>query len=263
MNIDLHLIDSFSEQPFQGNPAAVCILDRESSSSWMQAVAGETGASETAFLLPHPCGWSLRWFTPTVEVDLCGHGTLAAAFTLWRIGREKPGSKIAFDTRSGLLTAKKQDDWILLDFPAEPSGPIPCPEGLAAALGAEPVYVGKNRFDLLVEVPSAVVVEGMKPDMAALARIPARGVIVTARSDLPDYDFISRFFAPAIGVPEDPVTGSAHCCLGPYWGGKLGKTAMTGYQSSPRGGTVRVMLAKGRVVLGGKAVAIFSGELLV
>lgn len=263
MTADLHLVDSFCEQPFRGNPAAVCILDRGASTTWMKAIAGETGASETAFLLPHSRGWNLRWFTPAVEVDLCGHGTLAAAFTLWCTGREQPGSEIVFHTRSGLLTARQQDDWILLDFPAEPAVPFPGPEGLAEALGTKPSFVGKNRFDFLVEVPSAAIVEQMEPDMATLAKIPARGIIVTARSDQPDYDFVSRFFAPSIGVPEDPVTGSAHCCLGPYWGERLGKTVMTGYQSSPRGGIVRVTLAEDRVILGGKAVAVFSGNLRV
>jgi PhzF family phenazine biosynthesis protein len=263
MNVELHLVDSFCEQPFQGNPAAVCVLGREESASWMQAVAGETGASETAFLLPRPGGWSLRWFAPSIEVDLCGHGTLAAAFTLWRTGREQPGSELVFDTRSGLLSAKQQDDWILLDFPAEPAVPLPCPDGLSESLGAKPVFVGKNRLDVLVKVGSADVVRALEPDMSALAKIPARGVIVTARSDQPGYDFVSRFFAPAIGVPEDPVTGSAHCCLGPYWGEKLGKTTMTGYQCSARGGSVRVTLGDGRVILGGKAVAVFSGNLLV
>ncbi len=263
MSAELHLVDAFCDEPFHGNPAGVCFPDREVSSPWMKGVAAETGASETAFLLPGPGGWNLRWFTPKVEIDLCGHATLAAAFTIWRTGREEPGSEISFDTRSGRLGARQQADWIMLDFPAEPAGPTGCPPGLPDALGVEPIRVGRNRFDLLVEVPTAADVKAMKPDLAALAKLPARGIIVTAASDLPGYDFVSRFFAPAIGIAEDPVTGSAHCCLGPYWGEKLKKTVMTGFQCSRRGGTVRVTVAGERVVLGGKAVAIFSGVLLV
>jgi predicted PhzF superfamily epimerase YddE/YHI9 len=260
---ELHLVDAFTGTPFRGNTAAVCLLDGPADSTWMRQVAAEMKHSETAFLLKLTEGWNLRWFTPFQEVDLCGHATLAAAFVLWESGREKPGSTILFETLSGKLTASREAEWINLDFPGEPvtaTGPVP---GLGKALGAEPVCIGRNRFDILAEFPSADDVCSLDPDFAALAAISARGIIVTAVSDLPQYDFVSRFFAPSVGVPEDPVTGSAHCCLGPYWGEKLKKTSLMGFQCSARGGLVRVALKGDRVILGGHAVHIFSGNLLV
>jgi PhzF family phenazine biosynthesis protein len=263
MQGELHLVDAFTGAPFRGNTAAVCFLDGPADPAWMQQVAGEMKHSETAFLHPGVGAWNLRWFTPEREVDLCGHATLAAAFTLWTTGREKPGSTIAFETRSGTLTARMEGDWITLDFPAEPvTSPASVP-GLEEALGISPLFVGRNRFDILAELPSAADLCTLEPDMAVLAAIPTRGIIVTAVSDLPHFDFVSRFFAPAVGVPEDPVTGSAHCCLGPYWGEKLNKTELDGFQCSSRGGTVRVTLKGDRVLLGGHAVHIFSGRLLV
>jgi PhzF family phenazine biosynthesis protein len=263
MGHELHVVDAFTGHPFRGNPAGVCVMDGPADPGWMQQVAGEMNHSETAFLHPGPDGWDLRWFTPAQEVELCGHATLAAAFVLWKTGREEPGTPIRFKTKSGTLTARREEDWISLDFPAEPaheSEPVP---GLDRALGATPVFVGRNRFDLLVELATAPDVCDLDPDMPALAAIPARGIIVTAVSDLPDVDFVSRFFAPTFGVPEDPVTGSAHCCLGPYWGAKLHKTELSGFQCSSRGGTVRVTLAGDRVILGGHAVQVFSGQLFV
>lgn len=261
MKAELHQVDSFTGTPFAGNPAGVCIPDGEPDPSWMQAVASEVGAPETAFLLPGEDSWKIRWFTPATEVDLCGHATLAAAYVLWETGRVPPGTGIAFSSRSGMLGAERNGEWITLDFPAEPASPAAAPPGLSMALGAEPVFTGRNRFDLLAELPSAATVRGLDPDYSALADFPFRGVIVTARSDLPEYDFLSRFFAPAIGIREDPVTGSAHCCLGPYWAEKLGRDALTGYQCSRRGGVVRVKVAGDRVVLGGRAVRVCSGSL--
>ena len=263
MSCELHVVDAFTGHPFRGNPAAVCILDGPADPGWMQQVAAELKHSETAFLHPGTSGWNLRWFTPTREVELCGHATLASAFVLWQTKRAGEGSPITFDTLSGTLTARQDRAWITLDFPADPAQVIPPVAGLDKALGAVPVFTGKGRFDLLVELPAAADVCDCEPDMAALAALPARGIIVTAASDLPDFDFVSRFFAPSAGVPEDPVTGSAHCCLGPYWGEKLGKTELAGFQCSERGGSVKVTLAGDRVILGGHAVEVFSGQLHV
>jgi PhzF family phenazine biosynthesis protein len=225
----------------------------------MQAVAREMNLSETAFLVRRPDGFDLRWFTPTVEVDLCGHATLASAHTLWEEGHLAAGAQARFHTRSGLLTADRVGDWIELDFPAKRESPAPAPEGLAAALGAEPKYVGKNAFDYIVELDSEATVRTLTPNHAELAKLPVRGVIVTSRAA--DYDFVSRFFAPGSGVAEDPVTGSAHCCLGPFWSARLGKTAFLAYQASPRGGVVRVRVAGDRVQLGGQAVTVLRGQL--
>jgi PhzF family phenazine biosynthesis protein len=263
MHAELHLVDAFTGTPFRGNTAAVCILEKAADTGWMQQVATEMNHPETAFLLPISSGWNLRWFTPFQEVDLCGHATLASAFVLWESGKVKSGQPISFDTRSGTLVARKEGEWITLDFPAEPvtaAEPVP---GLFKALGVEPVFTGRNRFDILAELPSADDVCSLDPDMGAIGALQTRGVIVTAVSDLPQYDFVSRFFAPSIGVAEDPVTGSAHCCLGPYWGEKLKKTSLVGFQCSARGGLVHVTLNGDRVILGGHAVHVFSGKLLV
>ena len=263
MSHELHLVDAFTGAPFRGNTAAVCVMDGPADPLWMQQVAGEMKHSETAFLHPDDKGWNLRWFTPEREVELCGHATLAAAFILWTTRHVEPGSEIAFATKSGTLTAQKDGDWINLDFPAEPVISSSVVPGLDRALGISPVFTGRNRFDILAELPSAADLCTLEPDMAALAAIPTRGIIITAASDLPHFDFVSRFFAPSVGVPEDPVTGSAHCCLGPYWGAKLNKTELDGFQCSARGGTVRVTLKGDRVMLGGHAVHVFSGKLLV
>ena len=255
-------VDAFASQAFRGNPAAVCLLDRERDASWMQNVAAEMNLSETAFLLPNDDGFSLRWFTPAVEVALCGHATLASAHALWEEKILAPSETARFHTKSGLLTATREGEWIELDFPATPEQRSDAPDGLLQSLGiTEPVYVGRNKFDYLVEVASEEIVRALDPDHTRLRTIPVRGVIVTSRSS--EYDFVSRFFAPGSGVDEDPVTGSAHCCLTPYWSARLGKTEMTAFQASKRGGIVRVRLVGDRVKLGGRAVTVLTGELLV
>ncbi|HVR38741.1 MAG TPA: PhzF family phenazine biosynthesis protein [Thermoanaerobaculia bacterium] len=253
-------IDAFTSEPFRGNPAAVCFLDSARDAEWMQGVAAEMNLSETAFLEPRDDGWSLRWFTPAIEVELCGHATLASAHALWEEGLLAHDATARFHTLSGLLTASRTGDWIELDFPAKPEERADPPAELLPALGTDAVYVGRNKFDYLVEVASEEIVRALKPDHALLRTIPVRGVIVTSRSS--EYDFISRFFAPGSGVDEDPVTGSAHCCLGPYWAQRLGKNEFVAYQASPRGGVVRVRLEGDRVKLGGRAVTVLRGELM-
>ena len=262
MRLTIYQVDAFTNQPFRGNPAAVCILPAARDDAWMRDIAREMNLSETAFLVPQGDGYNLRWLTPTVEVDLCGHATLANAHVLWEAGFLAPEHTARFYTRSGLLTAERKDYWIEMDFPAEPDKPAPAPPELAQALGATPRYVGMNRFDYLVELDSDELVRGLKPDFTRLGRISARGVIVSSRSASPEYDFVSRFFAPQSGVNEDPVTGSAHCCLGPFWGARLGKNELIAYQASARGGVVRVCLAGPRVKLGGQAVTVVRMELL-
>ena len=262
MGLWITQVDTFTNRPFAGNPAAVCVLPAPRDASWMRDVAREMNLAETAFLEARADGFGLRWFTPTVEVDLCGHATLAAAHVLWEEGHLPPGVAARFHTRSGLLTAERLGEWIELDFPATPERPAPSPAGLAEALGAEPRHVGRTRFDYFVELDSEATVRALRPDQGALAALPARGVIVTSRAAGDGFDFVSRFFAPASGIPEDPVTGSAHCALGPYWGARLGKAEMLAYQASARGGVVRMRLAGDRVKLGGQAVTVLRGELV-
>ena len=257
----LYQVDAFSDTKFKGNPAAVVLLDSPRDDAWMQALAGEMNLSETAFLSEGDDSHGLRWFTPSVEVELCGHATLASAHVLWETGIADADETISFDTRSGLLTAQRQDDWIELDFPASPEEEAVCNIDLERALGAQPTYVGKSAFDFIAELPSEKLVRDLQPDFVILEHAAARGVMVTARSDSDNVDFVSRFFAPQSGVPEDPVTGSAHCCLAVYWSRRLGKDTMVGYQASQRGGTVRVRVAGDRVILGGQAVTIFDAEL--
>lgn len=254
-------VDAFADRPFAGNPAAVCILQGPREERWMQDVAAEMNLSETAFLHPRDDGWSLRWFTPTVEVDLCGHATLASAHVLWQDGLLARDAEARFHTRSGLLTATRDGDWIRMDFPANPADEAPVPDGLEQALGARALFAGRSRFDWLVEVESEDVVRALAPDLGRLAAVQARGVIVTARSSGGAYDFVSRFFAPQSGVAEDPVTGSAHCALAPFWARRLGRDALTGYQASRRGGIVQVQVRGDRVVLGGQAVTVMRGAL--
>lgn len=261
MGIPLVQVDAFTDKPYGGNPAAVCVLSETQPDDWMQRVAQEMNLSETAFLLPEGDGFRLRWFTPTVEVDLCGHATLASAHTLWSEGHLAPEQEARFYTRSGLLTAQRQGAWIELNFPSNPSQPIATPEGLAAALGQSPVAVVENSLGYLVELETAETVRDLQPDFLALGKFPVHGIIVTSRGE-PPYDFVSRFFAPAIGINEDPVTGAAHCCLSPYWRDRLGKTSFLAYQASARGGVLQVEDRGDRVVLRGQAVTVLRGELL-
>lgn len=227
----------------------------------MRDVAREMNLSETAFLVPEDGGYRLRWFTPAAEVDLCGHATVASAHVLWQDGHLPPGAQARFHTRSGRLLADQRGDWIELDFPATPAVPAEAPAGMLAALGCQAQTVLRNKFDYLLELESEAAVRGLAPDFTALKKTKARGIIVTARPSTAGFDFVSRFFAPAVGVDEDPVTGSAHCALAPYWGERLAKAAMTGRQLSARGGTVRVSLEGARVILGGQAVTVMAGEL--
>jgi PhzF family phenazine biosynthesis protein len=228
----------------------------------MQHVAQEMNLAETAFLLRRADGFDLRWFTPALEVDLCGHATLASAHVLWEEGHLPASDPVRFHTRSGVLTASRRSGMIWLDFPATPSWPADVPSKLRNGIGVTMLYVGRTSFDYLVELESESRVRTLDPDLDALARLGTRGVIVTARSEDPAYDFVSRFFAPGSGIAEDPVTGSAHCGLGPFWAARLGKKELVGYQASARGGTVRVRLESDRAHLGGYAVTVLRGELL-
>jgi PhzF family phenazine biosynthesis protein len=263
MKQKIWVVDAFTDRVFKGNPAAVCILKEPRDDGWRQDAAREMNLSETAFLEERSDGsYTLRWFTPAVEVDLCGHATLASAHILWETGELAAGQKARFHTRSGILSAVKQGEWIEMDFPAEPEKPSDAPDELLGALAVKPLYTGRNRFDYLVEVDHEDVVRALNPDMTRLKKVETRGVIVTSRSRSAGYDFVSRFFAPAVGVDEDPVTGSAHCCLGPYWGGKLGRKSLRAYQASSRGGTLRVGLKDDRVLIGGQAVTVLRADLL-
>ena len=262
MSLPICVVDAFAAEKFRGNPAAVCLLPAPADPVWMQQVAAEMNLSETAFVAPRADGWGLRWFTPTVEVALCGHATLASAHALWGSGRLAEGLPARFHTmESGELVCTRRDRWIEMDFPSCPATPADLPAGLDEALGTVPVHVGRSRYDYLCELPDEAAVRALRPDLAALARLPARGVIVTARGG-GEHDFVSRFFAPSVGVPEDPVTGSAHCTLAPWWAAKLGRTEMRGWQASARGGEVRVRVAGDRVFLAGRAVTVWNGELL-
>ncbi len=260
MPAPLWIVDAFTDRPFAGNPAAVCLLSAPGKERWMQQVAMEMNLSETAFLVPAGDDFALRWFTPTVEVDLCGHATLASAHSLWECGALPLDEPARFHTRSGLLTAHREGERIRLDFPATPIVPAPPPDGLLEALGVTARFVGRNKFDYLVEVGSEEELRPAKPDFARLRAVACRGVIVTARGTS-GYDFVSRFFAPASGVAEDPVTGSAHCALGPFWGARLGKSELRAFQASARGGEVTVRLVGDRVHLLGEAVSVLRGEL--
>lgn len=254
-------VDAFTDKPFAGNPAAVCILPGSADETWMRNVASEMNLSETAFLYAQDDGFNLRWFTPAVEVDLCGHATLASAHILWETGTLAPDQQARFHTKSGLLTADLRGDWIEMDFPAAPVHPETAPPEVLQGLGITPTYVGKNEWDFLIEVESESILRDINPDFGLLGTIPARGFIVTSIAESDDYDFVSRFFAPSAGVNEDPVTGSTHCALGPYWQGKLGKDKLVGYQASARGGVVRVQVIGDRVKLQGQAVTMMKGEL--
>jgi len=274
MGIPILTVDAFTGVRFSGNPAAVCVLpDGRAEDPWMQKVAREMNLSETAFLVRRggaSGNYDLRWFTPLVEVDLCGHATLASAHALWEEGHAGPGEKLRFQTRGGPLEAERRlkdgEVWIELDFPAMPDRPYEGPKGaIAKALGTRPRYTGTYGSDYLVEVESEATLRRLTPDFALLKALPVRGVAVTSppgdSTRAKGYDFVSRFFAPGLGIDEDPVTGSAHCCLGPYWGRRLGKEEVMGYQASSRGGSVRVGMRGDRVTLGGQAVTVLRGQL--
>ena len=260
--IPLYQVDAFTERPFEGNPAAICVLNDTRPTPWMQSVAAEMNLSETAFVRKLGDDYELRWFTPTTEVDLCGHATLASAHVMWREGFARDDESVRFQTKSGALTCSRAGGIIEMDFPAVPIAEEQAPGALIDALGVRPTYTGASKFYLLL-VESEAIVRAVQPNFDALRRVAGtRGVIITSPSSDPRFDFVSRFFAPGAGIDEDPVTGSAHCCLAPFWSERLGKTAMTGFQASRRGGVVHARLARDRVVLGGKAVTVSRGELL-
>jgi PhzF family phenazine biosynthesis protein len=262
--MNLFCVDAFTSEPFRGNPAAVSLLDCPIAKSSMQQLAAELNLSEAAFVRRTEEEWDLRWFTPAVEVDLCGHATLASAHILWEEGYLPSDRPAVFSTRaSGLLTCTRHEGWIRMDFPARPARPAPPPPGLFEALACVPQWIGRSADDYLIELPTAAMVRELTPDLGRLAQLPVRGVIVTARAETrgDGIDFVSRFFAPAVGIPEDPVTGSAHCTLGPFWAERLKKSKLCGWQCSRRGGEVRVRVDGSRVELSGKACTVWRGEL--
>jgi len=255
-------IDAFTDKPFGGNPAGVCILEKPADEKWMQSVAMEMNLAETAFLHPIEGGWSLRWFTPAVEVDLCGHATIAATHALLETGKLRADEAARFQTKSGWLGARRDGEWIELDFPATPASRVDAPPGLFESLGDKPQAVARSKFDYLCEFESEKIVRDLAPDFSRLAKIETRGVIVTARSSTSEFDFVSRFFGPRVGIDEDPATGSSHCALAPYWQAKMNKNQMIAYQASRRGGIIRVTVNGDRILLGGKAVTVLRGELV-
>ena len=257
-------VDSFTSEPFRGNPAGVCLLREEATEAWMQAVATEMNLAETAFVLGRAGGaFSIRWFTPTVEVPLCGHATLASAHVLWEENRVSPEQPITFHAQSGLLSASRAGDWICLDFPALPVEECPVPAGLPEVFHCQPIGVHRNQHGAyLAELDSEKTVRQLQPDLAQLRDKEFNVCIVTARSDTKPYDFVSRFFAPGLGIDEDPVTGAAHCSLGPYWAERLGTAELVGHQVSKRGGVVRVRARGDRVDLLGQAITVIRGEIL-
>ena len=258
----LHVVDAFTDTPFTGNPAAVCVTDAAPDEAWMQRVAREMNLSETAFLHRVEGGWSLRWFTPAVEVELCGHATLASAHVLWATGVLNADEPARFHTLSGWLTCRRAGDWIEMDFPAQIYTPCVPPVGLSEALGCNVIACANTGMDYLVEVADETTLRSLTPNFSALGKLPVRGVIVTCRSASPQFDFVSRFFAPAVGVNEDPVTGSAHCALGPYWQAKLNRCDFTALQASARSGIVKLSVRGDRVILRGQAVLMSRIELL-
>jgi PhzF family phenazine biosynthesis protein len=259
MKLRYHQVDAFTDELFHGNPAGVCPLAKWLPAAAMQKIAMENNQAETAFYVRGSVRYHIRWFTPAVEVDLCGHATLAAAHVIFSVDGF-PGPAIEFDSRSGVLVVRREGDLLTLDFPADSPSLVAPPRDLIEALGAAPREAYKGKTDYLLVYSSQGDIERMRPDFGLLARTPARGVIVTAPGDA--VDFVSRFFAPQVGINEDPVTGSAHCCLAPYWAPRIGKVEMLAYQASPRGGVVRVKAAGSRVRLGGQAVTVLRGELV-
>lgn len=257
------VVDAFTERPFGGNPAAVVLLSAWPDDTWLQNIAMEMNLSETAFLVQNQRGFDLRWFTPAVEVDLCGHATLASAFAIRHAGLHEDQSELEFSTRSGILTATSHGDQIQLDFPLKPESPTKPPVDLIEGLSVIPTYVGKSEYDYLVEVKTEHELRSLTPQFDRLAKLDCRGIIVTSTSTETEFDFLSRFFGPAVGVDEDPVTGSAHCCLAHYWKKRTGRDRFTAFQASQRGGVVHLTVKQNRVLLGGNAIIVAQGELLV
>lgn len=267
MKLPIFTVDAFTAKPFAGNPAAVIILNEPIKESIMQSIADEINLAETAFVMKEKDnpGFSLRWMTPVMEVDLCGHATLATSHVLWQQGICSESEPILYHTRSGELTAVKRNEKIELNFPAIPQKQIKYPPELIAAIGGVlPKYVGMTKWNYIIELENEDAVRNLKPDYNVMLGLPGWGTIITAKADEgnPDgFDFISRFFAPEKGIQEDPVTGSAHCALAPYWAGRLGKTDFKAYQASPRGGVLGVRVEGDRIYLTGNAVSVISGEI--
>jgi PhzF family phenazine biosynthesis protein len=259
MRAPIYQVDAFTTRRFAGNPAAIIPLDTFLPDAILQAVAAENNLAETAYLVPFSGDYNLRWFTPTTEVPLCGHATLAsAAVVMERL--EPTRTQVVFHSASGPLTVKKNGAGYVMDFPTRPSASIPTPPGLAEAIGVAPLEVTENGFNYMALLHNEQTLRALAPDMAALIRIGKGGLIVTAQSDDPAYDFVSRYFAPVKGIPEDPVTGSAHCMLAPYWAPRLRKTDFTAFQASPRGGKVLCRLRGDRTELEGECVFYLEGE---
>jgi PhzF family phenazine biosynthesis protein len=261
MSLPFVQVDAFTSRAFSGNPAAVMVLPSPRDDRWMQQVAQEMNLSETAFLTRRPDGsYDLRWFSPAVEIALCGHATLASAHALWESGQIAPDATAQFHTRSGLLTAARDGRWIELNFPATPEEACDPPPGLAEALGVRPQYVGRTKFDYLVEVPDEDAVRHATPDFGKLAALAVRGVMITSAASAQDVDFVSRFFAPGSGINEDPVTGSAHAALVPYWTKKLGRHEFTALQASSRSGVLHCRQEGDRALLGGHCHTLIVGQ---
>lgn len=269
MELKIVQVDAFTDKPFAGNPAAVCVTEGPLDDELMRAIAQEMNLSETAFLHSIEGGYSLRWFTPAVEVDLCGHATLASAHVLWSEGHLAEGEPAKFKTKSGWLAARKQNDWIEMDFPSRPVEPVShvLPQLVKSlCCGGTIRAVSKDDVNYLVEVQSEAALAGLEPDFAEMKKLPVHGVIATAPADGDSCDFVSRYFAPAVGINEDPVTGSAHASLAPYWQDRLGKASMQAKQISKRGGVVRVCIEAAnpdRVTISGQAITTLRGELQV
>lgn len=256
-------VDAFTATPFAGNPAAVCVLSAPQSDDWMQQVAQEMNLSETAFLVKQADGFDLRWFTPTVEVPLCGHATLASAHVLWSEGHLSPDQAARFHTKSGLLIANRQETWIELDFPVQRAAPIAPPPELSQALGVTIKTVWQGSLRYIVEVETEAIVRQLQPNLELLSKLPCPNAVVTSLATDSEFDFVSRFFAPGLGIPEDPVTGAAHCNLAAFWRDRLNKDQFLAYQASSRGGIVKIRYDGGdRVYLSGQAITVLRGELL-
>ena len=262
MSVSLYLVDAFTSIPFKGNPAAVCLLHGPADEEWMQNVAAEMNHSETAFVYPEQNGYGIRWFTPATEVDLCGHATLASVHVLREVGIIKDAEDVVFHAKKAVITAKCSDGRIEMDFPTLPVETVPTPDGLVETLGVELIACSANKWLLLVELADEDTVRTFTPDFAKIAAINVQSLIITAKADSDAYDFVSRFFAPGMGINEDPVTGSAHCSLGAYWQQKLGKAEMIGYQASSRGGIIGVRVEGDRTFLSGMAVTVMTGVLI-